>query len=84
MTFKSIFEKYGIKIEEEELNEEKFKEFSLKIDEYLQTIKAKYSEEDYKKIMQGNYQILEVYKNAIPKGTLLSNCQPELSEEEFQ
>lgn len=83
MTFKSIFEKYGIKVDEEELNEEKFKEFSLKIDEYLQTIKAKYSEEDYNKIMQGNYQILEVYKNVIPKGTLLSNCQPEFSEEEF-
>lgn len=86
MTFKSLFEKTGQEIDtndKELVSEEKLGLFTNKMQEIMDVLKTKYSPEDYEAILKGKYKILEVYKKAIPKGTLLSNIGPETSESEF-
>ena len=64
------------------VEESELEEFRKKINEYLENIKGKVSEEDYQKLLAGNYQIMEVYRKAIPKDSLLSNISGDYFMEE--
>ena len=64
------------------VEESELEDFRKKINEYLENIKGKVSEEDYQKLLAGNYQIMEVYRKAIPKDSLLSNISGDYFMEE--
>ena len=64
------------------VEESELEDFRKKINEYLENIKGKVSEEDYQKLLAGNYQIMEVYRKAIPKDSLLSSISGDFMEDE--
>ena len=81
MLLKSMFDKCEIaKNNSKTIN---FEPFKAKIEGYLNLIKSKISAEEYEQVLAGEYQILNVYKKAIPKGSLLSSCSKPTSEQEF-
>jgi len=75
-----MLEKCDISNEKSVLNEAVLDEFKKKMSEYLENIKGKVSSEDYEKLLNGNYQIIEVYRKAVPKDSLLSNITGDLSD----
>jgi len=57
--------------------------FKAKIEEYLNLLKSKISHDEYEQILTGEYQILNVYKKAVPKDSLISSYSKQTSEKEF-
>ena len=83
MTIKSIYEKCQLSYGKNDIKTIDYIKFNEKMEEYLNVIKSKLSTEDYEKFRSGNYQFLEIYKKAIPKNSLFSYYNGELSDQEL-
>lgn len=70
MSLQSIFKK--CEIENDKNDENNFNGLKEKIQGFLSNLKEKISAEDYEKLIQGKYQMIQVYKRGLPKDGLVA------------